>query len=158
MENWDSTAKIDLLWPLKSKKSTHYYPSKKYILTVKWNKIYDWFFCSFHELPYVMLSGPSFFVIIFFVICLTVNNLLGILDTTDTSFMQPWVVGGVWKPLQCFTLAYIWGYIEAKQSGNQFVSRGYTVKLWWTDASKVSVKKEFGGHHWTWTLAASIKR
>ena len=33
------------------------------------------------------------FVIIFFVICLTVNNLSGILDTTDTSFMKPWAAG-----------------------------------------------------------------
>ena len=29
------------------------------------------------------------FDVIFFVICLTFNNLSGILDTTDTSFMQP---------------------------------------------------------------------
>ena len=28
------------------------------------------------------------FVVLFFVICLTVNNLSGILDTTDTSFMK----------------------------------------------------------------------
>ena len=43
----------------------------------------------FHELSYVKKSDLPFFVIIFFVICLTVNNLFGILDTTDTSFMQP---------------------------------------------------------------------
>ena len=29
------------------------------------------------------------FVVIFNVICLTINNLSGIPDTTDTSFMQP---------------------------------------------------------------------
>ena len=33
---------------------------------------------------------PSFFVVIFLVICLTVTNLSGILDTMDTSFLQPW--------------------------------------------------------------------
>ena len=42
----------------------------------------------FHELSYVKKSGPTFFVIIFFVICVTVNNMSGILDTTDTSFMH----------------------------------------------------------------------
>jgi len=31
------------------------------------------------------------FLVIFFVICLTVHNLSGILDTTDTSYMQPWL-------------------------------------------------------------------
>ena len=49
--------------------------------------------CFFHELPYVKKSEPTFFVVIFFVICLTVNNLSGILDTTDTSFMQPCQTG-----------------------------------------------------------------
>ena len=44
----------------------------------------------FHELSYVKKSEPTFFVVIFFVICLTVTNLSGILVTTDTSFMQPW--------------------------------------------------------------------
>ena len=29
------------------------------------------------------------FVVIFNVICLTINNLSGILDTTDTSFVHP---------------------------------------------------------------------
>ena len=29
------------------------------------------------------------FVVIFNVICLTINNLSGILDTTDTSFVDP---------------------------------------------------------------------
>ena len=33
--------------------------------------------------------SPSLFVIIFNVICLTINNLSGILDTTDTSFVDP---------------------------------------------------------------------
>ena len=42
-------------------------------------------------MSYVKKSGPTFFVIIFFVICLTVNNLSGILDTKDTSFMHPCV-------------------------------------------------------------------
>ena len=32
---------------------------------------------------------PPFFVVIFFLICLTINNLSGILDTTDTNYMQP---------------------------------------------------------------------
>ena len=45
---------------------------------------------TFHELSYVKKSGPTFFVVIFFVICLTVNNLSGILNTRDTNFMQPW--------------------------------------------------------------------
>ena len=47
----------------------------------------------------VMLRNlaPPFFVVIFYVICLSVNNVSGILDTADTSFMQPWwwVVVGV---------------------------------------------------------------
>ena len=42
--------------------------------------------CFFRELSYLKKSGPTLFVIIFFVICLTVNKLSGILDT---SFMQP---------------------------------------------------------------------
>ena len=45
----------------------------------------------FYELSYVKKSGPTFFVVIFYVICLTVINLSGILDTTDNSFMQTWV-------------------------------------------------------------------
>ena len=47
--------------------------------------------CFFHELSDVKKSGPTFFVVIFYVICLTVNNLSGFLDTTDTPFMQPCV-------------------------------------------------------------------
>merc|ERR1711942_434829 len=38
----------------------------------------------------LMGFGPTFFVVIFNVICLTINNLSGILDTTDTSFVHPW--------------------------------------------------------------------
>ena len=47
----------------------------------------------FHDLSYVKKYDHTFFVIIFFVICLTINHLSGILDTTDTSFMQPWILG-----------------------------------------------------------------
>ena len=36
-----------------------------------------------------LMFGPTFFVVIFNVICLTINNLSGILDTTDTSFVHP---------------------------------------------------------------------
>ena len=48
--------------------------------------------CFFHKLSYEK-SRPYFVVVIFFVFCLTVNHLSGILDTTDTSFMQPWILG-----------------------------------------------------------------
>ena len=59
-----------------------------------WYLAYWWVSnCFFHELSYVksLDFGPTFFVVIFNVICLTINNLSGILDTTDTSFVHPWV-------------------------------------------------------------------
>ena len=58
-----------------------------------WYLAYWWVSnCFFHELSYVksLDFGPTFFVVIFNVICLTINNLSGILDTTDTSFVHPW--------------------------------------------------------------------
>ena len=57
-----------------------------------WYLAYWWVSnCFFHELSYVksLDFGPTFFVVIFNVICLTINNLSGILDTTDTSFVHP---------------------------------------------------------------------
>ena len=59
-----------------------------------WYLAYWWVSnCFFHELSYVksLDFGPTFFVVIFNVICLTINNLSGILDTTDTSFVHPWL-------------------------------------------------------------------
>ena len=60
-----------------------------------WYLAYWWVSnCFFHELSYVksLDFGPTFFVVIFNVICLTINNLSGILDTTDTSFVHPWAL------------------------------------------------------------------
>ena len=37
------------------------------------------------------------FVFIFNVICRTINNLSGILDTTDTSFVHPWYLDYISK-------------------------------------------------------------
>ena len=63
-----------------------------------WYLAYWWVSnCFFHELSYVksLDFGPTFFVVIFNVICLTINNLSGILDTTDTSFVHPWWPSGL---------------------------------------------------------------
>ena len=50
----------------------------------------------FHELSYFKKSGPtflsSFSMSFFYVIFLTINNLSGILDTTNTSLLQPWTI------------------------------------------------------------------
>ena len=49
----------------------------------------DYYQITFSMSSIVNKSGPNAFVIIFYVICLTGNNLSGIQYTTDTSFMQP---------------------------------------------------------------------
>ena len=67
-----------------------------------WYLAYWWVSnCFFHELSYVksLDFGPTFFVVIFNVICLTINNLSGILDTTDTNFLHPCTKGWHWKLL-----------------------------------------------------------